>query len=210
MGARSERTEKERKDGAIVIPLPATGPTAPTDGDQAAAPPAAHEREDPVTGLDGATRFRDHLRGAARRRRGDENPWVALAGIEGLAEVNDRFGRGAGDELLRTVAFELRTSLREGDKLARLGGGEFGIVIDAPHGDEATAAFERLVRRVRGLAACDRRWQDVSLSVGVAPIWSENPTPALASAQEALQRARHRGGELVMMSTTPGPPRPTG
>jgi GGDEF domain-containing protein len=146
-------------------------------------------------------RFERQLRGAARRRRGTESHWVAIAKVNGVTEIRSEYGDPAAEEFLRGTASVLRTSLREADKLAPVGRGEYGIILDAPRGDDVVAGLERLVENVRALAGRDRRWSVGSLSIGVAPLWSDEPAAVLERAHAALERATKRGGSLVMMST---------
>ena len=157
---------------------------------------------DQLTGLLGNRPFQGAVRGAAQRRRGSENPWVAAAALEGIAEVVAEYGLAARAQLLRVMSKRLADSMREGDKMARIGESLFGVIVDAPTGEEAMAAFERMVAAVRAQAKADARWSDVRLTVGVAMLWGEEPYEAMAMAREALLRARERGGDIVMMSTS--------
>jgi GGDEF domain-containing protein len=145
-------------------------------------------------------RFERQLRGASQRRRGSEHPWVAVAKVNGVAEIRRRYGDPAAEEFLRGTASALRTSLREFDRLAPVGREEYGIVLDAPSGDDVLAGLERLVKNVRELVGRDNRWIGGSLSVGVTPMWTDEPPAILERARAALERAERRGGGQVMMA----------
>jgi diguanylate cyclase (GGDEF)-like protein len=162
--------------------------------------------EDAFTGLAGHPWFEDDLRGAARRRRGDENPWVAVALAEGLDEIDARLGPAAAGKATRAVAVRLRDSLRAGDKIARLGRETFGLIVDAPYADEALTALERIEHSIRRLVDENPRWEGLHLRVGLAPLWSSDPSAALTHATEALERARAHGGAAVAMTTASRPP----
>jgi GGDEF domain-containing protein len=157
----------------------------------------------PIGGTEAAIprRFERQLRGAARRRRGSENPWVAVASVNGIEAIRERYGDPAAEEFLRGTASALRSSLRDSDKLAPVGRERYGIILDAPRGDDVIAGLERLVQNVRDLAGRDHRWSEGSLSVGVAPLWTDEPAAILECARNALERAEKHGHGSVMMAT---------
>ena len=148
-------------------------------------------------------RFERQLHGVARRRRGAEQPWVAVAKVIGIAEIRIEYGDPAAEEFLRGTASVLRTSLRESDKLAPVGRGEYGVILDAPSSSAVVAGLERLVDSVRELAGRDRRWILGSLCIGVAPVSNDDPAASLKRARAALEEATQRGGSLVVMSADP-------
>ena len=176
----------------------------PVGGDAALHGPPQFDPDaetDALTGLMGRRPFEDAIRGATQRRRGGENPWLATATLDGVADVGARYGLDARRQLLAVMSERMRDSMRDSDKLARIGDNVYGLIVDAPKGDEAMAALERLVSAVHVLGESDRRWGEVKLTVGVALLWGEEPHEALGRAREALLRARDRGGGIVMMST---------
>lgn len=157
-------------------------------------------RKDPLTNLHGHPWFEEDLRGAGRRRRSGENPWVAIASVEGLAELERHLDADVAAEALRAISVRLNDSLRAGDKIARLGEDRFGLVVDAPFAGEAIGALERIERSVRELTSAHPRWLGLTLRVGLAPLWGSEPEAAVRQAESALDAARRRGSP-VMMST---------
>jgi diguanylate cyclase (GGDEF)-like protein len=88
--------------------------------------------------------------------------------VDHFKSINDAFGHGRGDAVLREVAQRVRAVVREGDRLYRCGGDEFVLVLPATGKAEAV----ELARRV--LEAVHRPMGDdglvVGLSVGVASL----------------------------------------
>jgi GGDEF domain-containing protein len=180
--------------GDNVVPLRPHGeiPGSPVAFDES-------DKRDRLTGLRGLAAFEEALRGAANRRRGGEHPWVAVAGLDGMSPVVAHSGAEAADVLTRLVADRLRDSLRGGDQLARIAPTEFGLIVDAPFGDEATAALERVARAIRDMIATDARWKGAVVTIGLSPLWSETPQVALTRARDGLESARRmRPGSVAV------------
>ena len=148
-------------------------------------------------------RFARHLEGAARRRRGGDTPWVAVARVDGVDGIRERWGDPAAEEFMRSTASALRSSLRESDKLSPVGRAEYGIIMDAPSAKDAVAGLERLVGNVAALAERDHRWSEGSLCVGVTPLDTPEASAILERARDALERGERHGGARVTMATGP-------
>jgi diguanylate cyclase (GGDEF)-like protein/PAS domain S-box-containing protein len=88
---------------------------------------------------------------------------IVIADMDNLKEINDAFGHGVGDEMLREVAQELKRSFRAEDVVARIGGDEFGVLLPDMCEEAAAAAVERL--RDNLARQNDNR---LSLSIGMA------------------------------------------
>ncbi|MBC7347541.1 MAG: GGDEF domain-containing protein, partial [Clostridia bacterium] len=79
---------------------------------------------DPLTGLYNRRAFfaaaQELLAEALLGRR---TPVVAVLDLNGMKEINDTWGHQAGDEALKQAAPAIQKSVREGDVVARYGGG---------------------------------------------------------------------------------------
>lgn len=105
---------------------------------------------DPGTGLPGTVQLEEWLRILlAEQRRYGHGFALAVIDVDGLARINDAYGREAGDRMLAALAAILRLQLRDVDQTFRLEEDEFAIL--APH-TEATG-MAAIATRVAGLIA---------------------------------------------------------
>lgn len=104
--------------------------------------------------------------------------------LDGLKIINDTFGHRAGDEALIQVANLLASGVRHSDVVARIGGDEFGILLEASDED---AAHETATRLVDQICSCefthDGDAMPLSVAIGVGMI------DALDSAEAVMERA---------------------
>ncbi|MET3951890.1 EAL domain-containing protein [Arthrobacter sp. UYEF36] len=92
---------------------------------------------DPLTSLPNGTLFNARLAAALRR---PDPVDVLLLNLDDLRNLNDVLGRSAADQLLVEVAGRLRNYVRPHDTVARLGGGEFAVLLTECLNAEAVAA----------------------------------------------------------------------
>jgi diguanylate cyclase (GGDEF)-like protein len=78
---------------------------------------------------------------------------LLVGDVDGLKQVNDRFGHTAGDQLLRQVARTLERSLRPEDRAYRIGGDEFVALLPGADLEAATQVAARLSAAVAETAA---------------------------------------------------------
>jgi diguanylate cyclase (GGDEF)-like protein len=100
---------------------------------------------DELTGLPNRRAWYHHLELAVARARRDGRPLsVVLLDLDRFKQVNDRDGHQAGDQLLRGVSAAWSATLRETDLLGRLGGDEFGVVLEGADEHAAAEVIARL------------------------------------------------------------------
>lgn len=103
----------------------------------------------PVTGLPTRRTFLSIAEGEITRVRQQDLPVSLLSiDIDNLRQVNNRWGHAAGDRLLRDLVQLLQNSLRPQDYLARLGDGEFALLLVGMDSPEALALAEQLRQAV--------------------------------------------------------------
>ncbi len=98
---------------------------------------------DELTGLRNRRAFEERLllEFSMSRRRHRELA-VLLIDVDNFKTINDRWGHGAGDAVLRRLGAVLRTTIRLPDLVARYGGEEF-VVLLPESGPEAALGFSR-------------------------------------------------------------------
>jgi diguanylate cyclase (GGDEF)-like protein len=108
----------------------------------------------------------------AQPSRGDEHAGgvFLLLDVDHFKSINDRFGHGAGDVVLKNVAARLAGSLRDQDVLIRWGGEEFLAYLPGVGTTEARQVCARLLAAVSATPiTADERELTVSVSIGFCP-----------------------------------------
>ncbi len=125
---------------------------------------------DPLTGLSNRALLGDRAAQAfARSRRTGTQVAAVVADLDAFKLVNDSLGHQAGDELLRSVAQRLQSVARLEDTVARIGGDEFLVLIDAVDANEdALALAERLHDAIQPAFVLAGSEFGLTMSVGVA------------------------------------------
>jgi diguanylate cyclase (GGDEF)-like protein len=160
---------------------------------------------------------RDPLTGLANRRALDEQLHelfsrgerfaVILVDVDAFKAFNDAYGHQIGDDCLRRVAAMLRASLRfTSDRIARMGGEEFAVVLPKTSLDDAKIMAERMRKSVLDLQIPhlgSPTGDVVSVSLGVsASTTATAPGELITRADKALYRAKALGRNRVEVSGT--------
>lgn len=136
----------------------------------------------------------------ARVRRYGEPAALILLDADHFKRINDTWGHGAGDEVLRRLAAVLREVPRITDLAGRLGGEEFGVLLPATDLEAARVLAERLREAMLAQALeIDGETVRFSASFGVTVLHPEDDSfdTALARADAALYAAKFAGRNRV-------------
>ena len=153
---------------------------------------------DPLTMLPNRTQAMRLLAGALAQARHDgARVGLLFVDLDGFKAVNDRFGHGAGDEVLQVVSRRMVSVVRSGDVVARLGGDEFVVLLEQVTGSaEALAVARRVVATLgRPIPLDGLRTAQVGASVGIALSQDADvePDALLNEADIAAYRAKAAG-----------------
>jgi diguanylate cyclase (GGDEF)-like protein len=110
--------------------------------------------------------------------------------VNGLKEVNDRYGHSAGDALLVHVARILTENVRGSDVVARLGGDEFGVLLAQAEEDKANIKAASLAK---ALEDSDFSWKGEPIHVHAAfGVYSFDGRVDVKAALDAADRAMYK------------------
>ena len=106
---------------------------------------------DPLTGLDNRRALFDQFSYELARSRRSGNPVsVCVMDLDHFKQINDRYGHAIGDKVLLMVARVLRDCLRETDRIGRIGGEEFMLLMPETDQQGAAKVIERCRQRLCG------------------------------------------------------------
>ena len=136
---------------------------------------------DGLTGLGNHRAFQEELdRQVARARTESGSVALLLVDVDELKQINEAQGHAAGDEILRATARVTLGSLRKLDSGFRIGGDEFGIVLEDCGPDEAVVIARRILASALSGGSGTLGVAPFSLTIGVSAM------PALARDRKQL------------------------
>jgi diguanylate cyclase (GGDEF)-like protein len=194
-----ERPERLRPTPDLMDRLAGVAATSATALDNARLlETMAHQAAtDNLTGLFGHRAFHEAL-GLAVADSTAEQFTLATIDIDDFKRVNDSHGHPVGDEALCRVADALRSAVRDGDQVFRVGGEEFAVLMPGLSAADALPVAERLRLAV---AATDFSLP-LRISVGLAswPHDARDGEELIRLADEALYAAKRGGKDRVLIA----------
>lgn len=120
--------------------------------------------------------------------------------LNGFKSVNDAYGHGEGDEVLRLVVERLRGVMRPSDVLARLGGDEFGVMAYGVDAQGAVAIGVRIAEALETVIRTHGHMHKIGAAIGAAVIPNDGHTveAILHNADLAMYRAKADGKSAVV------------
>jgi diguanylate cyclase (GGDEF)-like protein len=159
--------------------------------------------QDPLTGLFNRRYFDEAVnRELSRARRKALPTSLVVLDIDNFKRVNDTYGHGAGDRVLRAIARQIHNAIREGDIACRYGGEELVILMPecpadtaAERAEELRAAIEACISEAGGNGP-----SRITASFGVAefPAHGHDAESLFQAADKAMYRAKHQGRNQVV------------
>ena len=154
-------------------------------------------RVDVLTGLPNRRSFHGLLRAAvARSKRKGESLALLFVDIDNFKYVNDSFGHGMGDALLKHVGKVLTEVVRDGDVVCRLGGDEFTVLVGkVADGAAALQLGNRILEGLKQVARIEQVDLRTKASIGIAlmPDNACTEEDLMRFADTAMYRAKTEG-----------------
>ncbi|HEV8137827.1 MAG TPA: bifunctional diguanylate cyclase/phosphodiesterase [Pyrinomonadaceae bacterium] len=153
---------------------------------------------DALTGLPNRLLFSEHLRIALERARQNEQYLfcVLFLDLDRFKNINDSLGHPCGDELLILVARRLEGCIRQTDLVARFGGDEFGILLDAIESPEdAIRVASKIQQAISAPFQLHNHEAITTASIGVALSSTDyaEAEDMIRDADTAMYRAKDHG-----------------
>ncbi|BCM10367.1 hypothetical protein MAFF241647_47240 (plasmid) [Ralstonia solanacearum] len=153
---------------------------------------------DPLTDLPNARLLRDRLFVAIQAaRRAGSLVAVVFVDLDRFKPVNDEYGHGVGDLVLKATAMRLRSGLRASDTVARLGGDEFvAVLTHCQTRDDVEQTVERLIEQLQAPFRVEGHVLSMGVSAGVAlyPSDGRDAQTLIRCADAAMYEVKRAGG----------------
>ena len=163
-----------------------------------------YSRTDFLTGVLNARAFAAIVAAEITRARRFAHPLtLAYVDVDDFKAINDRFGHAGGDRVLRIIAQTLQSSIRETDRVARIGGDEFVLLLPETNRGAAEAALEK-VREDVGEVMVRNAWP-ITLSIGAAAceVPPEDADQLIRAADAAMYETKAMGKNRVRVVDAP-------
>lgn len=137
-----------------------------------------------------------------RAREEKRNLSILMMDIDHFKSINDSYGHGSGDQVLKAFAELIKDTVRESDILGRYGGEEFMVALPNTGGKDAVAIAERIRKNMKHKNFdFEEEIVHISVSIGVASIDEDTRTLAelIERADKALYEAKSKGRNQVLM-----------
>ena len=167
---------------------------------------------DPLTGLYNRRYMEDALERFVHLARRNGSPTcLIMIDLDNFKMLNDEFGHAKGDAILRDVSAQMVGAVRPADVVSRFGGEEFVVILPECTLADAITRAEEIRVRINRLS--DLHGASVSASLGVSclPTTCATRIELIASADQALYRAKSAGKNRVIAavrSAEPSVPQP--
>ena len=153
---------------------------------------------DALTGLPGPAQLDEWMRILiASQKRYEHGFALALIDIDGLAQVNDAYGRTAGDRMVTAVANVVSRQIRATDQAFRLEQDELAVLAPHQQASGLVTMAERVAELIEGSQAAEGPQIAIAAGVVGCPADGDTVERLLESATEATYAAKAAGNPVA-------------
>ena len=159
--------------------------------------------QDALTGVSNRSTFDSTLdREISLAKRQKNGLTLLMIDIDHFKSFNDNYGHSAGDDVLKSVANTLKTSIRDSDLVFRYGGEEFVIILRNSDCESSRIVAERILESIRNSQVTyEDQAHSVSVSVGLSCLTKSDCSDSLFKrADEALYVAKDQGRDQLQVA----------
>jgi diguanylate cyclase (GGDEF)-like protein/putative nucleotidyltransferase with HDIG domain len=157
-------------------------------------------RTDPLTGLLNRRGLEETFEVEMERSRRAKAPLTLLVGdLDRFKMLNDRLGHPAGDRALELLGEALAAGVRRIDRVGRMGGEEFALILPETDEHEGYVLAERVRAKVRENFAADIFPLTISFGVASYPTHGATTSALLKAADQALYTAKEFGRDCSVI-----------
>jgi diguanylate cyclase (GGDEF)-like protein/PAS domain S-box-containing protein len=136
------------------------------------------------------------------KRNPDLSSALLMLDLDEFKYINDNFGHSTGDMVLKHFARQLMQVSRKSDRLGRLGGEEFCLLLPSITAQQAVQIADRLCKRIAGMPMVVEDAEiNYTVSIGVSMLCATDNTfdEVLCRADQALYQAKKSGRNCVVL-----------
>jgi diguanylate cyclase (GGDEF)-like protein/PAS domain S-box-containing protein len=152
---------------------------------------------DALTGLPNRRLFMDIVHGElAQARRNHKRLAILFLDLDRFKEINDTLGHKTGDEMLKAISVRLKANIRESDRVARIGGDEFNVILaDIARVEDISAVTNKIMNSFRKpfMIAGHELHMTTSIGISVYPDDGEEIDTLFRYADIAMYHAKETG-----------------
>lgn len=154
---------------------------------------------DELTGLPNRQLMESRLRTALIHAKSQQKSLsVCHLDLDGFEAINENYGHAAGNEILQTLAGRLSRTLRSGDIVARVGGDEFGLILQSSNHE---SVYKRILSLISEplTAGTGKHSINITASLGITrhPADNADAEGLIRHADQAMYLAKEKGRNLL-------------
>ncbi|WP_160061063.1 GGDEF domain-containing protein [Psychromonas sp. L1A2] len=124
---------------------------------------------------------------------------LAIFDADDFKKINDNYGHSFGDTVLKNIANALKSNIRDGDMLFRIGGEEFVIIFPSTNLENSKQAIEHIRKNI-DLSLNTKNKPTITLSIGLTEVTSQDNKDSIFKRVDTFLYVSKKNGKNTMTS----------